>query len=276
MHLVLHMCLVYHSCKIEQQIRGSYLGETNYLSFSRQCYPIVPLMISPLPHYLIYRSRLCSDLIQAAILFRYHGCSFLLFLGATISQQTLYSSISYKVSPHPIMFPKTQVQKLYWRSSAEAEESFWFVCLLFYFYIPTNVSPFFLLPNSFTPHLPSKYLSSIFHRCFSSDIGRLPMDISQQRNIKLQGKQAPSLLLSWLRQSSRRKGSRKAGIRVRGRPCSHYQKSHKKATLHSCNICTEGLGQSQADFLVVYSVSACQYEPSLFGSVGFLCCPFPL
>ena len=67
----------------------------------------------------------------------------------------------------------------------------------------------------------------------------------------------------------------KPGKRVRGRPHSLFQESHKKTKPHNCNTCSEGPDQSHKGSLVGGSVSLCSHEPRsvvpfmfLHGSVG--------
>ena len=46
--------------------------------------------------------------------------------------------------------------------------------------------------------------------------------------------------------------------------------SPTKTKLHSCNVCTEDVGQTQAGYLVVSSASLSHYGPRLVSYVGFL------
>lgn len=65
----------------------------------------------------------------------------------------------------------------------------------------------------------------------------------------------------------------RADNKARNIPYSHCLTSHTKTKLHSCNIHAEGLGQSQADSLVVGALLVSPCELKLVSSAGFLVVP---
>lgn len=99
------------------------------------------------------------------------------------------------------------------------------------------------------------------------------MYISQPWEIKLWSAYILPLLLRL--NEVRRKRMQEPGKRVRGRPHSLCQESHKKTKPHNCNTCSEGPDQSHEGSLVGGSVFMCSHEarsvvPFMFlhGSVG--------